>query len=138
VTDGTLVEVVHRSRDAIREFLFWETPCARSPPAPGTGENTQRVRAARQKELMAHFNQHKRYPANGSLHSADILVNFVLDEDGRLFSSAIVRGSGDGSFDEAARCTTRGGGLGTGSDRRIIASAVSFTLPVTFRVKRVN
>jgi hypothetical protein len=48
-------------------------------PAQGTGESAQRVRAAWQKQLIAHFNQHKRYPANGSLDSAEILVNFVLD-----------------------------------------------------------
>jgi TonB family protein len=70
-------------------------------PAQGTGESTQHVRAAWQKELIAHFNQHKRFPLSGSLDCAEILVTFVLDEDGRVLSS-IVQGSGDASFDEAA------------------------------------
>jgi periplasmic protein TonB len=65
------------------------------------GENTQGVGAAWQKELIAHFNPLKRDPAMGSLHRAEILVNLALDEDGRVSSSAIVRGSGDASFDAA-------------------------------------
>jgi protein TonB len=60
------------------------------------------VGAGWQKELITHFNQHKRYLPNGSLDSAESLVNFVLDKDGRVLSAAIVRESGDTSIDEAA------------------------------------
>src|SRR6202045_5032381 len=35
-------------------------------PAQGTGQSTQRVRATWQKELIAHLDRHKRYPAKQS------------------------------------------------------------------------
>jgi len=107
-------------------------------PAQGTGESTQRVRAAWQKELIAHFNQHKRYPANRSLDSVEILVNFVLDEDGRVLSSGIVRGSGDASFDEAALAMIRRSDPVPKPPLLVVRQGLSFTLPVIFRVKHVN
>jgi periplasmic protein TonB len=107
-------------------------------PTQGTGESTQRVRAAWQKELIAHFNQHKRYPANGSLDSAEILVNFVLDEDGRVLSLAIVRGSGDASFDEAALTMIRRSDPVPKPPPLVVQQGLSFTLPVIFRVKHIN
>src|SRR6266481_5475460 len=57
-------------------------------PAQGTGESTQRVRATWQRELMAHLDKHKRYPAN-ALKSAEIVVGFVLDRMGHVLSSNI-------------------------------------------------
>jgi len=107
-------------------------------PAQGTGESTQRVRAAWQKELIAHFNQHKRYPANRSLDSVEILVNFVLDEDGRVLSSGIVRGSGDASFDEAALAMIRRSNPVPKPPPLVVQQGLSFTLPVIFRVKHTN
>jgi periplasmic protein TonB len=107
-------------------------------PAQGTGESTQRVRAAWEKELIAHFNQHKRYPPTGSLDSAEILVNFVLDKDGRVLSSAIVRGSGDASFDEAALAMIHRSDPVPKPPPVLVQQGLSFTLPVIFRVKHVN
>jgi periplasmic protein TonB len=107
-------------------------------PALGTGESAQRVRAVWQKELIAHFNQHKRYPANASLDSAEILVNFVLDEDGRVLSSAIVRGSGDASFDESALAMIRRSDPVPKPPPLVVQQGLSFTLPVIFRVKHIN
>jgi periplasmic protein TonB len=107
-------------------------------PAQGTGESAQRVRAAWQKELIAHLNQHKRYPANGSLDSVEILVNFVLDEDGRVLSSAIVRASGDASFDEAALAMIRRSDPVPKPPPLVVQQGLSFTLPVIFRIKHVN
>jgi periplasmic protein TonB len=107
-------------------------------PAQGIGESTQRVRAAWQRELIAHFTQHKRYPPNGSLDRAEILVNFVLDKDGRVLSSAIVRGSGDASFDEAALAMIRRSDPVPKPPPSVVQQGLSFTLPVIFRVKHIN
>jgi hypothetical protein len=61
----------------------------------------RRVGAVWQKEPIAHFDQHKRYPADGSLDSAESLVNFVLDkDDGRVLYC--YRLSCGARFDEAA------------------------------------
>jgi periplasmic protein TonB len=107
-------------------------------PAQGTGESTQRMRAAWEKELIAHFNQHKRYPPTGSRDSAEILVNFVLDKDGRVLSSIVVRGSGDASFDEAALAMIRRSDPVPKPPPLLVQQGLSFTLPVIFRVKHVN
>src|SRR3984893_8222262 len=64
-------------------------------PAIGTGESAQRIRATWQKELLAHLDKHKRYPADRSQKSAEILVSFALDRMGHVLSTSIVKGSGD-------------------------------------------
>ena len=76
-------------------------------PVQGIGISAERARTTWQKELIAHFNRHKRYPANRSAATAEILVSFELDETGRVLSSSVVQGSGDASFDEAALAMIR-------------------------------
>src|SRR3979490_1284913 len=72
-------------------------------PALGTGQSAQRARVTWQKELVAHLDKHKRYPAQRSQRSAEILVSFALDRMGHVLSITIAKGSGDAAFDEAAR-----------------------------------
>jgi protein TonB len=105
-------------------------------PAQGTGESPERVRATWQKELIAHFDRHKRYPANPSLQTAEILVGFTLDETGHIRSSNIVHGSGDTSFDEAALAMIRRSDPVPKPPSLVAQNGLSFTLPVFFRVKR--
>ena len=107
-------------------------------PVQGTGESPQRVRATWQKELIAHFNRHKRYPADRSSQTAEILVNFALDETGRVLSSSIVQGSGDTSFDEAALAMIRRSDPVPRPPSLVAQEGLSFTLPVIFRAKRGN
>ena len=107
-------------------------------PAPGTGESSHRVRAIWQKELIAHFDQHKRYPGRHSLGSANVLVNFVIDETGRVLSSAVLRGSGDASFDEAALAMIQRADPVPKPPLLVAQKGLSFTLPVIFRVKHTN
>ncbi len=78
-------------------------PSSRSvTPAPGTGESAIRERVTWEKELAAHFDKHKRYPAERAMQAAQVVVNFVLDRTGHVLSSRIVKGSGDAAFDDAA------------------------------------
>jgi len=114
-------------------------------PTQGTSESPQRVRAIWQKELIAHFDQHKRYPDHYSLERATVLVNFVIDETGRVLSSRVVRGSGDASFDEAALAMIRRSNpvpkpppVVVQDPLLIVQEGLSFTMPVNFRVKRTN
>ena len=65
------------------------------------------MRATWQKELIAHLDQHKRYPAERSQKSAEIVVSFALDRMGHVLSASIVKGSGDAAFDEAALAMVR-------------------------------
>jgi protein TonB len=107
-------------------------------PEQGTGDSPQRVRATWQKELIAHFDRHKRYPSSRSLENVEILVNFALDEAGRVLSSSIVRGSGDAAFDEAALAMIRRSDPVPKPPALVVHEGLSFTLPVVFRVKHLN
>jgi periplasmic protein TonB len=104
-------------------------------PAIGTGESARRVRATWQKELVAHLDKHKRYPAERSQKSAEILVNFALDRMGHVLSTSIVKGSGDTAFDEAALAMVRRSDPVPPPPPLVADEGLNFTLPVIFRVK---
>jgi TonB family protein len=102
-------------------------------PAPGTGDSAQRVRVTWQKQLVAHFDKHKRYPADRR-RQAEIVVSFVLDRSGHILSTSIVQGSGDRSFDDAALAMLRRSDPVPPPPPLIADEGLSFTLPVIFRV----
>lgn len=104
-------------------------------PVKGTGESTRRIRATWQKELVAHFDRHKRYPAERSQKAAEILVSFVLDRLGHVLSVNLVKGSGDTAFDEAAIAMVRRSDPVPQPPAVIADEGLTFTLPVVFRVK---
>src|SRR6266436_2896939 len=104
-------------------------------PAQGIGQSAQRVRATWQKELMAHLDKHKQYPAERSQKSAEILVSFALDRMGHVLSSSIVKGSGDKAFDEAALAMVRRSDPVPPPPPLVADDGLIFTLPVIFRVK---
>jgi TonB family protein len=104
-------------------------------PAQGTGESAQRMRATWQKELIAHLDKHKRYPASRSQKSAEIVIGFALDRTGHVLSTSIVKGSGDAAFDEAALAMVRRSDPVPQPPPIVADEGLSFTLPVIFRIK---
>ena len=104
-------------------------------PAQGTGESAQRIRATWQKELIAHLDKHKRYPASRSQKSAEIVIGFALDRTGHVLSTSIVKGSGDAAFDEAALAMVRRSDPVPQPPPLVADEGLSFTLPVIFRIK---
>src|SRR5216683_7053882 len=104
-------------------------------PAQGTGETARRVRATWQKELIAHLDKHKRYPAERAFKSAEILVGFALDRMGHVLSASIVKGSGDKAFDEAALAMVRHSDPVPQPPPLVADEGLNFTLPVIFKVK---
>jgi periplasmic protein TonB len=104
-------------------------------PAQGTGESARRMRATWQKELVAHLDKHKRYPAERSQKSAEIVVSFALDRLGHVLSASIVKGSGDSAFDQAAIAMVRRSDPVPPPPPLVADEGLSFTLPVIFRVK---
>jgi protein TonB len=104
-------------------------------PAQGTAESARRARASWQKELMAHLDRHKRYPAERSQRSAEILVSFALDRLGHVLSASIVKGSGDRAFDEAALAMVRRSDPVPQPPPLVADEGLNFTLPVIFRIK---
>ena len=104
-------------------------------PAPGMGESLQRVRVTWQKELVAYLDKHKRYPAERSQKTAEIMVNFVLDRLGHVLSTSIAKGSGDSAFDEAALAMVHRSDPVPPPPPVVADEGLNFTLPVIFRVK---
>jgi TonB family protein len=104
-------------------------------PAIGNGETARRVRATWQKELVAHLDKHKKYPAERSQKAAEIYVRFTLDRLGRVLSTSIEKGSGDTAFDEAALAMVRRSDPVPVPPPLVADEGLSFTVPVIFRVK---
>ena len=104
-------------------------------PAQGTGETARRIRATWQKELIAHLDKHKRYPAERTLKKAEILVGFVLDRMGHVLSANIVKGSGDAAFDQAALSMIRRSDPVPQPPPAVADEGLNFTLPVIFKIK---
>ena len=93
------------------------------------------MRATWQKELIAHLDKHKRYPASRSQKSAEIVIGFALDRMGHVLSTSIVKGSGDAAFDEAALAMVRKSDPVPQPPPVVADEGLSFTLPVIFRIK---
>ena len=104
-------------------------------PAVGTGESARRMRATWTKELIAHLDKHKRYPAERQQKTAEIIVSFVLDRTGHVLSSSIAKGSGDTAFDEAALAMIKRSDPVPQPPPLVADEGLNFTLPVIFRVK---
>src|ERR1700709_942084 len=104
-------------------------------PAIGTGESARRMRVTWTKELIAHLDKHKRYPAERQQKTAEIIVSFVLDRTGRVLSSSITKGSGDSAFDEAALAMIKRSDPVPQPPPLVADEGLNFTLPVIFRVK---
>jgi TonB family protein len=104
-------------------------------PAAGTGESARRMRATWTKELIAHLDKHKRYPAQRQQKTAEIVISFVLDRTGHVLSTDIVKGSGDTAFDEAALAMIRRSDPVPQPPPLVADEGLIFTLPVIFRVK---
>jgi TonB family protein len=104
-------------------------------PAQGSGASAQRARVTWQKELVAHLDKHKKYPAERQQKTAEITVNFELDRVGKVLNVSIVKSSGDAAFDEAALAMVRRSDPVPQPPPLVADEGLSFTLPVIFRVK---
>jgi periplasmic protein TonB len=104
-------------------------------PASGTGESARRMRATWTKELIAHLDKHKRYPAERQQKTAEIIISFVLDRTGHVLSSSIAKGSGDTAFDAAALAMIKRSDPVPQPPPLVADEGLNFTLPVIFRVK---
>lgn len=112
-----------------------ESVAAEATATPVHVEKARRERTTWQKQLMAHLDKHKRYPADRNMKSAEILVGFVLDRMGHVLSASIVKGSGDPAFDEAALSMIHRSDPVPPPPPLVADEGLNFTLPVIFKVK---
>lgn len=101
----------------------------------GTGESRQRVRATWQKELVAHFDKHKKYPSDRSGKAAKIVIAFQLDRMGRVVDVSIANSSGDESFDAAALSMVQRASPVPPPPPLVADEGLAFSLPVMFRLR---
>jgi protein TonB len=100
----------------------------------GTGESRQRVRVTWQKELLAHLDKHKKYPADRNQQAAQIVITMSLDRMGRVLSASVSKSSGDESFDAAALAMVQRASPVPAPPPLVADEGLSFALPVVFRV----
>lgn len=99
----------------------------------GTGQSRQRARVTWQKELLAHLDKFKRYPAERSQKGAEIVVTMTLDRTGHVLAANISRGSGDDAFDHAALAMVERASPVPPPPPLIADEGLDFSLPVIFR-----
>ena len=120
---------------AVQTQASQESVAAEATATPVHVEAARRERATWQKQLMAHLDRHKRYPADRLTKSAEIMVSFVLDRMGHVLSASIVKGSGDPAFDEAALSMVHRSDPVPRPPPLVADEGLNFTLPVIFKVK---
>jgi TonB family protein len=104
-------------------------------PSPGTGESARHEKATWQKELAAHFNKFKRYPAERRTPRAEVLVSFMLDRLGHVVAKRIIKGSGDAAFDAAALDMLQRSDPVPPPPPLVADDGLTFSLPVIFQTK---
>jgi periplasmic protein TonB len=104
-------------------------------PELGTGDSARRMRTTWAKELIAHLDKYRRYPADRASKAADIMVTFTLDRTGHVVSASIAKSSGDASFDRAALAMLRRADPVPAPPALVADEGLTFTLPVQFRSK---
>ena len=116
---------------------------ANSPAAgPATSQDASREtfkdKQAWIDALMARLNQHRRYPGDRKSPSADVRIDFSIDHDGHILSTAVKQSSGDPAFDTAAQCMVERSNPLPPPPPSVNpdANVMKFTLPVNFREHR--
>jgi TonB family protein len=94
-----------------------------------------RIKAAWQKQLVAHLDRHKRYPAEAARRSVELTVSFTLDRMGHVVAAQVIRGSGDAGFDAAALSMMRRADPVPKPPALVADEGLNFTLPVIFRAR---
>ncbi|HMO29204.1 TonB family protein [Enterovirga sp.] len=112
-----------------------EAPVSRAP-VQGTGASASRVRTTWQRQLVAHLDRHKRYPAGGKRAAHEVLISFTLDRTGKVVATAIARSSGEPAFDEAALAMMRRADPVPAPPPLVADEGLTFTVPVVFRQSR--
>lgn len=111
-----------------------EAPQARAP-APGIGEEARLSRLTWQKQLVAHLDRAKRYPADGEGRSATIVVRFRIDRMGHLLKAEAVPAGRDPVFEAAALAMLKHADPTPPPPPEIADDDLTFDLPINFRSK---
>lgn len=99
----------------------------------GTGRSRRRAQITWQKELLAHLDKYKQYPAERSNQSAEIVINLTLDRTGRVLDANVSKSSGDDAFDHAAIAMIEKASPVPPPPPLVADEGLTFLLPVIFK-----
>jgi TonB family protein len=105
-------------------------------PVQGTGASTSRIKTTWQRQLVAHLDRAKRYPAGEKRAAHEVLVSFTLDRTGKVLATSIARSSGDAAFDEAALAMMKRADPVPQPPALVADEGLTFNVPVIFRQNR--
>lgn len=120
---------------AVQTQASTESVAAEETATQRANSPARKAVVAWQKELVAHLDRHKRYPAERQQKAAEIYVRFTLDRLGHVLSTSIEKSSGDSVFDQAALAMVRRSDPVPPPPPLVADDGLSFTVPVIFRVK---
>ena len=103
--------------------------------AIGLDEAAAKARLRWQKQLVAHLDRNKRYPASGQSADAEIPVRFTIDRAGHVVSAHLLKSSGSPVFDEAALAMVRRSDPVPAPPASVADAGLVFTVPVVFRTR---
>lgn len=103
-------------------------------PTIGVGEGAAKARLRWQRQLVAHLDRHKRYPA-GARTEGEIPVRFTIDRAGRILSAHLLKSSGSLVLDEAAVAMVRRSDPVPAPPESVGDQALTMTVPVIFRAR---
>jgi len=112
-----------------------ESPRSRAPDL-GVGEKARRAVLTWQKQLAAHLDRAKRYPAEGAGRGATVKVRFRIDRMGRLQMSEPGAPGQDAAFEAVALAMLKRADPVPPPPPEIADVGLTFSLPVVFRAQR--
>jgi TonB family protein len=104
-------------------------------PAPGIGEKARRAQLTWRKQLVAHLDRAKRYPAEGNGRGAIVTVRFRIDRSGRLQMAEPGAAGQDAAFEAAALAMLKRADPLPPPPPEVADNGLTFALPVMFRAK---
>jgi len=105
-------------------------------PAPGVGEKARRAVVTWQKQLVAHLDRAKRYPAEGHGRGATVNVRFRIDRSGRLQMAEPAATGQDLAFQTAALAMLTRADPVPPPPPELADNGLTFSLPVVFRAQQ--
>ncbi|MCW2283785.1 TonB family protein [Rhodoblastus acidophilus] len=104
-------------------------------PVLGVGETARRTVLTWQKQLVAHLDRAKRYPAEGGGRGATVKVRFRIDRMGRLQMAESAATRQDPAFEAAALAMLKRADPVPPPPPDLADAGLTFSLPVVFRAQ---
>lgn len=110
-----------------------ERPAA---PVHGVDAKANAAILSWQKQLLAHLNRAKRYPAGVARRAAEVAIFFSIDRRGHVLDFRVQRSSGQTLFDDAALAMMKRADPVPPPPPVVADDGLTFEVPVQFRARK--